>query len=309
MRVAAAAYLCQPYSHWDEYGARLSDWVAEGGAGGAGVLVFPEYAALDLISLLPPVLWDDVQAQREPLQAFLPAFLELHARLARQHSVYLLAGSFPVEAAGGRYVNRAHFFGPDGHCEFQDKLVMTRFEAEEWSIESGEGVKVFETEYGKFGVNICYDAEFPDFARQQAAAGMEVLLIPSFTGSPHGYTRVRVGGMARALENQIYAVHAPCLADAPWSYAIETAVGAAAIYAPADHGLPADGVIAQAGFNVPGWLTHDLDLSLIREVRRNGHVLNARDQAWARQQAAGPVICLPLKAKTADVLHQSATDC
>lgn len=307
LRVAAAAYPCQPYQHWDEYQARLSAWVAGGAAGGAGVLVFPEYAALELISLLPPALWDDVRAQRGPLQAFLPAFLELHARLARQHGVYLLAGSFPVEAAVGRFVNRAHFFGPDGQADFQDKLVMTRFEAEEWSIGSGEGVKVFNTECGRLGVNICYDAEFPDFARQQAAAGMDVLLIPSFTGSAHGYTRVRVGGMARALENQIYAVHAPCLANAPWSYAIETAVGAAAIYAPADHGLPENGVAAASEPNVPGWLIHDLDLSLIREVRRSGHVLNARDQAWAQRQAAGPVIQVPLSGRS----HSTpiSTDC
>ena len=106
---------------------------------------------------------------------------------------------------------------------------------------------------------------------------MEVLLVPSFTGSPHGYARVRVGSMARALENQIYAVHAPFLADAGWTYAIETAVGAAAIYAPADNGLPADGVVAQSAMNAPGWLTHTLDLELTREVRRDGHVLNARD--------------------------------
>ncbi|AZI43070.1 amidohydrolase [Deinococcus psychrotolerans] len=295
LRVAAAAYLCQPYSHWDEYEARLSAWVAGGAAGQAGVLIFPEYASLELISLLPPALWDDVQAQREPLQTFLPAFLELHARLARQYGVYVLAGSFPVEVAAGHFVNRAHFFGPDGQAGFQDKLVMTRFEAEEWSIDSGEGVKVFDTEYGKLGVNICYDAEFPDFARQQAAAGMDVLLIPSFTGSAHGYTRVRVGGMARALENQIYAVHAPCLADAPWSYAIETAVGAAAIYAPADDGLPENGIVAAGDFNVPDWLIHDLDLSLIREVRCSGHVLNARDQVWAQRQAEGPVVAVPFK--------------
>ena len=204
-------------------------------------------------------------------------------------SVYLLAASLIVEAAAGRYVNRAYFFGPDGECHFQDKLVMTRFEAEEWLIESGEGLSVFETAYGTLGVNICYDAEFPDFARAQAAAGCDVLLIPSFTGSLHGYQRVRVGSMARALENQIYTVHAPCLADAPWSYAIETAVGAPAVYAPPDTGFPASGVVAEGTMDAPGWLCCDLDLALIREVRRSGQVLNARDRPWAVRQAAGTV--------------------
>ena len=134
------------------------------------------------------------------------------------------------------------------------------------------------------GIAICYDAEFPQIAQAQARAGMEVLLVPSFTGSAHGYTRVRVGSMARALEHQVYAVHAPFLADAGWTYTIESAVGAPAIYAPADggsahtpSGLPASGVLAAGQMNVPGWLQHTLDLNVTRELRRDGHVLTARD--------------------------------
>jgi predicted amidohydrolase len=288
LTVAAAAYPCQQYTHWDEYEAYLSRFVAAGVAGGANLLLLPEYASLELVSLLPRALWDDVRAQLPALQQFLPGLLDLHSRLARRHGVYLVAASYPTEAAAGQYVNRAYFFAPDGRHTFQDKLMMTRFEAEEWGVEGGDpaALHVFDTELGRLGINICYDAEFPQLAQAQARAGMEVLLVPSFTGGPHGYTRVRVGSMARALENQIYAVHAPFLADAGWTYAIETAVGAPAIYAPSDpgsgetpNGLPESGVVAQGEMNAPGWLTHPLDLNLIREVRGGGHVLNARDSA------------------------------
>jgi predicted amidohydrolase len=283
--LAAAAYPCQQYAHWDDYEAHLSQFVSEGAATGAKLLVLPEYASLELVSLLPEQLWNDVQAQRPLMQQFLPGMLDLHSRLAKQHGLYLVAASYPTEVSAGHYVNRAHFFAPDGMFKHQDKLMMTRFEAEEWGIEGGDGqFHVFDTGLGKIGINICYDAEFPILAQAQAAAGMEVLLVPSFTGSPHGYTRVRVGGMARALENQVYSVHAPFLADANWTYAIESAVGAPAIYAPADpgagdvpNGLPASGVLAEGGMNVPGWLHHTLDLGVMAEVRRNGHVLNARD--------------------------------
>lgn len=282
--IAAAAYPCQQYRHWDDYEAHLGRFVAAGAAGGARLLVLPEYACLELVSLLPPALWDDVRAQLPALQTFLPGFLDLHSRLARQHGVYLVAASFPVEASAGRFVNRAYFFSPDGRQQHQDKLMMTRFEAEEWGVEAGEGLHVFETEVGRLGINICYDSEFPAIAAAQAQAGMEVLLVPSFTGSAHGYTRVRVGSMARALEHQLYAVHAPFLADAAWTYAIETAVGAPAVYAPADDGsahtpsgLPASGVVAEGAMNTPDWLHQTLDLNVTREVRRDGHVLTARD--------------------------------
>ncbi|WP_293909346.1 carbon-nitrogen hydrolase family protein [Deinococcus sp.] len=296
LHLAAAAYPCQRYAHWDEFEAFLSAFVAEGVSGGAQVLLLPEYASLELLSLLPEALHHDVLGQRHALQMLLPGFLDVHARLARQHGVYLLGGSFIVEVSAGRYLNRAHLHGPDGELGLQDKLIMTRFENEEWSISPGEGLSVFETAYGKLGVNICYDAEFADLARAQARAGMELLLVPSFTGNLHGYHRVRVGAMARALENQIYVAQSPCLADAPWSYAIETAVGAAGVYAPADpgregggNGLPETGVVAQGEVNVPGWLHTTLDLDVTREVRRNGHVLNARDQAKALAQAQGEI--------------------
>lgn len=277
LRVAVAAYPVEFHRDWAAFEAKLSGWVQEAAGQGAALLVFPEYAALELISLLPPELHHDVVGLREPLQAFVPAFVALHARLARQHGVCIVAGSIPV-ARGADFVNRAHVFAPDGTHHHQDKLLMTRFEAEEWQVAPGEGVRVFTLAGVTFGVAICYDSEFPHLARAFAEAGAELLVVPSFTGSPAGYTRVRVGSMARALENQLYAVHAPLIADAMWTYAVEDAHGRAAIYAPSDHGLPDDGVVAQGEWNAPGWLVRDLDFAVTRNVRADGHVLNWRDR-------------------------------
>ncbi|UBV42255.1 carbon-nitrogen hydrolase family protein [Deinococcus taeanensis] len=282
VRVAAGAYPVDFLASWADFETKLTRWVADAAARGAELLAFPEYAPLELISLLPPELRHDVRGMRAPLQAFLPDFLALHERLARQFAVAIVAGSYPV-AHGGTFVNRAFVFGPDGTVSHQDKLLMTRFEAEEWDIAPGEGVRVFDLPLRaggtlRFGIAICYDSEFPSLARHLAEGGAELLVVPSFTGSRAGYTRVRVGSMARALENQLYALHAPLIADAPWTYAVEDAHGASGIYAPADHGLPEDGVVAQGAWNEPGWLITDLDVTLTRNVRRNGHVLNWRDR-------------------------------
>lgn len=295
VRVAAAAYPVDVHPDWAGYEAKVAAWVAQGAEGGAHLLLFPEYAALELIGLLPPELHHDVLGMRPALQALLPDFLALHARLARQHRVALVAGSLPV-AVGEGFVNRAHVFGPDGRHGHQDKLLLTRFEAEEWKLRPGEGVRVFELPLPggtvRFGVVICYDSEFPGLARQLAEGGAEVLLLPSFTGARSGHTRVRVGGMARALENQCYAVHAPLLADADWTYAVEQAVGCAAVYAPADGDLPDTGLVAQGEWSAPGWLVADLDLTLTRHVREDGHVLNWRDRRAAERP--GPVEVVPL---------------
>ena len=119
LRVAAAAYPVDFHPGWAAYEAKVTAWVADAAGRGARLLVFPEYASLELISLLPPELHHDILALRPALQAFLPEFLALHARLARQHGVGLVAGSFPV-AQGGGYVNRAYVFGPNGAQHWQD---------------------------------------------------------------------------------------------------------------------------------------------------------------------------------------------
>ena len=293
LRVAAAAYPVRFLASWDEYAAGLTRWVEDAARQGAELLVFPEYAPLELVSLLPAELHHDITGMRPALQALLPGFLALHERLAREHGVTIVAGSFPVAHGGGEngggYVNRAHVFGPQGPLGHQDKLLMTRFEAEEWFIDPGAGVRVFEAGGICFGVVICYDSEFPHLSRAQAELGAELLVVPSFTASRAGFTRVKVGSMARALENQCYALHAPLLADAPWSYAIEDAAGQAGIYAPSDDGLPEDGVVMQADWNAPGWLVCDLDFTLTRRVRQAGHVLNWRDReaGLSRVQAQG----------------------
>ena len=250
VRVAAAAYPVDFLTDWAAFEAKLTRWVADAAGQGAELLVFPEYAPLELVSLLPAGLHHDVIGMRPALQAFVPEFVALHARLAREYGVGIVAGSYPVAHAGA-FVNRAFVFGPDGTQGHQDKLLMTRFEAEEWHVAPGEGVQVFDLPLPggtlRFGVAICYDSEFPGLARAQAEAGAELLV-------------------------------APLIADAPWTYAVEDAHGAAGVYAPSDNGLPEDGIVAQLGWNEPGWLVTDLDLTLTRHVRADGHVLNWRDR-------------------------------
>jgi predicted amidohydrolase len=74
---------------------------------------------------------------------------------------------------------------PEGHFDYQDKLMMTRFENEQWLIQSGKELKSFDTEYGKIAISICYDSEFPLLVRKQVEAGWCV----DFSAQLHGYRR------------------------------------------------------------------------------------------------------------------------
>ncbi|MEM8754291.1 MAG: nitrilase-related carbon-nitrogen hydrolase, partial [Pseudomonadota bacterium] len=159
--------------------------------------------------------------------------------------------------------------------------IMTRFEREEWGIGPGGPLRVFDTALGRIGVLICYDCEFPLLARAMIDAGAEVLLVPSCTDAETGYSRVRVGAMARALEGQCVTVQAPTVGEAAWSPAVDVNYGRAGVFGPPDWGFPPSGVLAEGPLNEPGWTVAEVDLEAIRNVRRDGETLNLRH--WEEQ--------------------------
>jgi predicted amidohydrolase len=249
--------------------------------------VFPEYGAMELASLDPATM-GDLSGSLASVSALVPRVDALHAALSARLGLHILAASLPCALPDGRYVNRARLFAPNGKMGIQDKLIMTRFEREEWGVSGAVGpLRLFQTSLGKIGVTICYDSEFPLLARALVEAGMELLLVPSCTETAHGYWRVRLGAQARALEGQCYALHSPTVGAADWSPAVDMNRGAAALYGPPDRGFPADGVVAIGEMDAAQWLFAEVDLAKVAELRAAGTVLNRRD--WAEQPGASPL--------------------
>ncbi|GAA4771992.1 carbon-nitrogen hydrolase family protein [Novosphingobium ginsenosidimutans] len=281
--IAAAQYPIEELADWAAFEAKLTRWVEAAAKGGAKLAVFPEYGAMELASLDPATM-GDLAGSLASVSALLPQVDALHARLAAQHGLHILAASAPCEVEQGRSVNRARLFAPNGRAGVQDKLIMTRFEREEWGVSAGGPLRLFDTALGRIGINICYDSEFPLLARAQVEAGMELLLVPSCTEALHGYWRVRLGAHARALEGQCYAIHSPTVGQAEWSPAVDSNRGAAAVYGPPDRGFPDSGVVALGELDQPQWLFAEVDLARVAALRADGGVLNARH--WAEQPGA-----------------------
>ena len=281
MKIAAAAYPLTEFETFDDYAAKMDHWVAEAVDMGAELLVFPEYGAMELASLGGRAVAGDLEAALCEVArhgADVAAHLD---GLARRYGVHILGPSAPFFAAA-RPVNRAILYGPEGVIGHQDKQIMTRFEREIWDVVPGEeGLTVFETALGRIGIVICYDSEFPLLSRHLVEAGAEILLAPSCTDSLAGYTRVRVGSQARALENQCVVVQSPTVGLCDFCPAVDENVGAAAIYGPPDRGFPETGVIAQGALNQPGWTFAEIRREAIAEVRSSGAVFN--HQHWAEQ--------------------------
>ncbi len=284
VRVAAAQYPIEELKSFAAFEAKLCRWVDEAASEGAQLLVFPEYAALELARLAGRHISRDLPVSLEALQYYLGHYDAACAGAAKRLGVFVLAGSAPVKLTDGRFVNRARLFAPNGASAFQQKHMMTRFEAEEWGIAPGSGLCVFGTGIGRLGVAICYDAKFPLIARALAEAGAEILLVPSCTDTLTGYNRVKGACAARSLENQIYTIQSSTVGEAAWSAALDVNIGAAGAFAPPERGVSSSGILALGTMNKPQWVYADLDLDALAEIRQAGEVMNARD--WDLQPGA-----------------------
>ncbi|MBB5884458.1 nitrilase [Xanthomonas sp. LMG 8992] len=286
MKVAVAKYPIGAPANFAAFADKQAMLLGEAAQAGAQLAVLPEYLSLELAATFGPAVSSRLPASLVAIQALHAPYLALFADLARRHRLHVVAGSFLLDLGQGRYRNRAYWFTPDGGHGWQDKLQLTGFEKATGLIDGGEALKVFDAEGVRAGVAVCYDSEFPLPVRAQYEAGARLLVVPSCTDTEAGATRVRVGCLARALENRIFVAQSVTAGIAEWSPALDVNTGEATLYAPMDAGFPADGILAQThGEQV--WAIAELDVATLEASRANAQVANDRD--WRGQLAPAVV--------------------
>lgn len=272
----------------DDFLARIDELMVKAKKGGADLLALPEYASMALAGAF--VTTPDIQTELEAVVSRADALIEECRGLARAHGVLLLPGSVPMRGGDGKIRNRAPLIDAAGRIAFQDKRVMTRFEAEQMGVVPGEGPCVFETDFGRLGIAICYDSEFPPLIRAQVLAGAEIVLIPACTEALHGFNRVRLSARARALENQCYTAVAPTTGLAPWSAVVDENRGYACVFGPIDRGFPEDGLLARGALDAPDLVFANLDLARLAATRADPAVRNRAD--WPENPAPARIVRL-----------------
>lgn len=128
--------------------------------------------------------------------------------------MYLAAGSMPERGEDGRIYNTAYVFDRKGK-QIAKHRKMHLFDIaveggqhfrESETLAPGEQITVFDTEFGRMGLGICYDMRFPKLSEIMAEKGARLLLFPaSFnmtTGPAHWELLLR----ARAVDNQVFTV-------------------------------------------------------------------------------------------------------
>lgn len=116
-------------------------------------------------------------------------------RLARELHSYIVAGIY--EREGPLVYNTAVLMGRDG--KLAGKYRKTHLPREEWEagITPGDEYPVFETDFGKVGLIVCWDVQFPEPSRAMARQGAEILLLPIWGGN-------ETLAKARAIENHVF---------------------------------------------------------------------------------------------------------
>lgn len=275
INVASAQYNLDFFAHFEQWKAKIQLWVENAVAMKAQFLLFPEYGAMELTSLLSEAERNDLKFQAKKLVSMISDFQDTFSNLAKKHHLYIIAPSVLFYQNETLTTNRVFIFAPNGQIEFQDKFFMTRFEEEEWNVQSGETViKIFDTGSVKFSVSTCFDIEFSFPALAAAHAGAQIIFAPSCTETVKGACRVHLGARARALENQNYVVVSQTVGEAQWSPAVDINYGYAGFYATPDVGFPDDGILKTGQINEPGWVFQSLRLSHIQKVRTSGAVFN-----------------------------------
>ncbi len=107
MQIAAATYPIEWHNRWNDYVGKLRVWVRAGAGRGAALLVFPEFAALELASLADEANAADPDRAIDAVTARLKDADDLHASLAREFGLYICAGSAPMRPKDGPPLNRA----------------------------------------------------------------------------------------------------------------------------------------------------------------------------------------------------------
>lgn len=276
IRVASLQYFIRPVQTFEQFRDQVTSLVETAADYKCHLMVFPEYFTIQLLTL--GNIKRPIKEQIIDLANQVPRFVDMFSQLAKQYNMYIVAGTIPVLGEGnGTIHNDSYFFNPSGDFDVQGKLHMTRFETEDWDVAPRNKLKIFETEFGRVAINICYDIEFPEIARTAARLDAHIIIVPSCTDDRQGFLRVRYCAHARAIENQIYVINSCTVGSLPMVPAVSLNYGQAAILTPSDFAFSRDGILAEGNINQEMMVIGELNLQTISYGRSSGTVLPLLD--------------------------------
>lgn len=181
---------------------RAESMVTSAARQGASIVVLPECATTGYFV-------EDIRALAEPIPGPTTKRLE---EMARANKVYVVIGV--VEADGGRFYNTSVLMSPSKGLLGRYRKVHL-FSAEKQIFTPGDEPAIFDTEFGRLALTICFDLMFPEYIRSLVLDGVQLILnstdwITDDWQTKKGWSGNVVSSLVatRALENTIHVAMA-----------------------------------------------------------------------------------------------------
>lgn len=137
------------------------------------------------------------------------------SRWAKKNGIILVGGSVP-EKDGDKMYNTCYVFDRDGELiakhrkahmfDVQIENGVSFRESKHFS--PGNEITVFDTEFGKMGVMVCFDIRFPELCRSMAERGAKLIFCPAQFNMTTGPKHWELSLRARAMDNELFFVGA-----------------------------------------------------------------------------------------------------
>ena len=220
---------------------RMETMILEAAEKGADLICFPELSYTGYF-VRKEELWRLAEPQDGP-------FVRRLQKLAKEQEIWIAAGF--AEREGDALYNSCVLINRQGVTAGISRKV-NLWKSEKHRFKSGETFPVFETEFGKLAMILCYDLEFPEPARIAALKGAELLLCPAAWSIP-AKNRWELDLRGNSLFNLLYI--------AGVNYADELCCGSSAVAGP-------DGAfVAQASGQEEEVLLAELDFTAVYAQR------------------------------------------
>ena len=170
---------------------------SEASAKGANIVCFPELSVTGYIQESPGGIYKTGDAER---------IVGRLIRIAREMRLVMMAGLVEIVSEGGPYITQA-ITGPDGQIGLYRKTHLAPTETGSYS--SGQKIELYRSGNTTFGVQLCYEAHFPEISTTMALMGADILFVPhaSPRGDPEGKLQSWLRHLpARAFDNGLFVV-------------------------------------------------------------------------------------------------------
>jgi len=124
------------------------------------------------------VLWAEGNAP--VLEQDMDDFIDRAGKVAKEEGIYLIASIGELkESEQVQHELKSLTFSPEGKLidEYIKTIQVPGWEAE--AYKSGDGIHVIETEFGRMGMAICFDADYPAIIREAGQLDADFFILPS----------------------------------------------------------------------------------------------------------------------------------